>query len=74
MEFKKRKSVNARLKKFDCLAKDHSFIEVTEWTNGEGWDINIDDRHIALTMGELEAIIFLTKALDYKYKSNVEED
>lgn len=74
MEFKNRKSVNARLKTFDCLVKDHSFIEVTEWTNGEGWDINIDDKQISLTIGELEAINYLTKALDYEYKGNVEEN
>lgn len=74
MEFKNRKSVNTRLKKFDCLAKDHSFIEVTEWTNGEGWDINIDDKQISLTMGELEAINYLAKTLDYEYKDNMEED
>lgn len=34
------------------LAKKDDFIEVTEWTNGEGWDITINDKVIPLTRGE----------------------
>lgn len=37
MEFAERKSVNDKLRKYDHLAKDGDFIEITEWTNGEGW-------------------------------------
>lgn len=33
--------------------------------NGEGWDITINDRVIPLTRGELDAIDYLTKGLDY---------
>ena len=47
------------------LAKKDDFIEVTEWTNGEGWDITINDKVIPLTRGELDAIDYLTKGLDY---------
>lgn len=64
MEYVKRKSVNDKLRKYCHLAKDSDFIEVTEWVNGEGWDITINDRVISLTYGELEAINYLTKALD----------
>lgn len=64
MEYAKRKSVNDKLRKYCHLAKDSDFIEVTEWVNGEGWDITINDRVISLTYGELEAINYLTKALD----------
>lgn len=39
MEIYERKAVSDELKKYDHLAKDSDFIEVTEWTNGEGWDI-----------------------------------
>lgn len=41
MERANRKSVNDNLCKYDHLAKEDDFIEVTEWTNGEGWDITI---------------------------------
>lgn len=61
-----RKTVYDDLKKYDILAKEHSFIEVTEWTNGEGYDINIDDQKFTLTHGQLDAINYLTKVLDYE--------
>lgn len=67
MKVETRKSVNTELKKFDVLAKDSDFIEVTEWTNGEGWDIAINDKIISLTWGQLEAINYLTKALDVEF-------
>ena len=65
MEKVKRKSVNDNLQKYDYLAKDYEFIEVTEWRNGEGWDISINDKIIQLTVGQLDAINYLTKALEY---------
>lgn len=64
MEFANRKSVNDKLKKYSHLAKDSDFIEITEWANGEGWDITINDKVISITYGELEAINYLIKALD----------
>ena len=68
MEKVKRKSVNDNLQKYDYLAKDYEFIEVTEWRNGEGWDISINDKIIQLTVGQLDAINYLTKSLDYYHK------
>ena len=65
MEKVNRKSVNDNLQKYDYLAKDYEFIEVTEWRNGEGWDISINDKIIQLTVGQLDAINYLTKSLDY---------
>ena len=66
MELSNRKSVNDDLKKYCYLSKDGDFIEITEWSNGEGWDITINDRHFHLTHGELEAINYLSRALDYE--------
>lgn len=66
MEHYNKKSVSDKLKKYDCLAKDSDFIEVTEWHNGEGWDIVINDNFISLSWGQLEAIKYLTKSLDYE--------
>lgn len=63
MEFAERKSVNDKLRKYDHLAKDGDFIE---WTNGEGWDVTINEKQLLLTRGELEAIEYLTRSLDHK--------
>lgn len=65
MEITNRKSINDKLTKYDYLAKDDDFIEVTEWTNGEGYDIVINDKIISLTSGQLDAINYLTKSLEY---------
>lgn len=66
MEIKNRRCIIEDLNKFDIMAKKDDFIEVCEWTNSEGFDISITDKKfISLTRGELEAINFLTKSLDY---------
>ena len=71
MEKSTRKSVSDSLNKYDYLVNkdEHSFIEVTEWANGEGFDITIETKNksrlMSLTAGELEAINYLTKSLDY---------
>lgn len=65
MEFYKRKSISDNLHKYDHLAKKDDFIEISEWYNGEGYDITINEKVISLTIGQLEAIIFLTKTLDF---------
>ena len=60
-----RKAVSCNLEEFDPLfASGDVFIEVCEWKNGEGYDIAINDRHISLTHGELEAINFLAEQLN----------
>ena len=66
MEFNSRKSINDKLKKYDYLAKDNDFIEVIEWTNGEGYDIIINDKIISLTRGQIDAINYLVRSLEYK--------
>lgn len=72
MEITNRKSVSDSLKKYTWTNDENSFIEVTEWTNGEGWDINIcdngDNKIFSLHYGELEAINYLRKVLEYADK------
>jgi len=61
-----RQSVFTELKEFCHLSKEGSFIEMTEWKNGEGVDIVIasfQDRSIQLTFGELQAIRNLTNKI-----------
>ncbi len=61
---KTRKSVNASLRDFDYLAKEHDFIEVTEWTNLDGFDITINEKVMSFTHGELKGIKKLVKILN----------
>ena len=59
-----RKAVMATLDDYCHFAKKSDFIEVTQWENGEGWDITIeaehDSRMFKLTDGEMRALIVLT--------------
>lgn len=70
MKIENRKSIYDDLKNYDYLAKDNDFIEITEWTNGEGYDISIERNNLSklfnLTIGELDAINYLIKTLDFK--------
>ena len=52
------------LRKYCHLAKEHSFIEVTEWENGEGIDVAFDDKIFQLSWGQLEAINVLARYKD----------
>lgn len=67
METSKRKSIFDKLYKYDHLISDRNkYIEVTEWTNGEGIDVIIDDdKFISITYGELDAINYLQLSLKY---------
>lgn len=66
-KIEKVKTISVELKVFDYLAKDYDYITVTEWNNGEGWDIYVGDNHIGLTTGQLNAINILTNALDCNF-------
>lgn len=70
MEIYKRKTIYDKLSKYTYLAKDDSsYIEITEWKNGEGFDVDINNgKHFSLTFEELEAINYLVKALDIEQK------
>lgn len=66
------RSITAKTKTFDYIAKDSDYISVTEWSNGEGWDISLNDKMIGISRGMLEAINFLTTAVDRSI--NIEEN
>lgn len=66
------RSITAKTKTFDYLAKESDYISVTEWSNGEGWDISLNDKMIGISRGMLDAINFLTTAVDRSI--NIEEN
>lgn len=64
-EIIQRPSIFDKLRKYDYLAEEADFIEITEWTNKEGWDIAFKDRIVSLSIGELDAINHLTSLLKF---------
>jgi hypothetical protein len=52
----------------DAWHKEHDYIEVTEWKNGEGWDIEIStkegNKHVSLHFTEFAVMKELIALLD----------
>ncbi len=62
-----RKAVFSNLKKYDPLADEHDFIEITEWKNGEGFDVEIVSKvstRFQLSFGEFAAMKKLVKKIE----------
>ena len=67
MKVVNRKSVFCETKDYCHFAKDDNYIEVTEWSNGEGIDISVEDvefRTFSITHGQFELIKKLVKKLN----------
>ena len=62
-----RRAVFSELKKYCHMSSDNDYMEVTEWSNGEGYDICIDRKDggekFSLSYGEVELLMVL---LNYK--------
>ena len=43
----KRRAWTISINADDTWTKEGDFIEVTEWSNGEGWDINVESKHMS---------------------------
>jgi len=63
IEVNKRKAVFSEIKGYCIHAGDNDFIEVTNWSNGEGYDICIDRKNggekFSLTYGEFDLLTVL---------------
>lgn len=66
MEVTKVNQITDSLRKYTYSGKESDYITLTEWANGEGYDIDINGKLITLSDSELEAINYLTLALRYK--------
>jgi hypothetical protein len=67
IEIYKRKTIFAELKDYDYLSKENAYIEITEWNNGDGYDVNINnfqEQNFNITHGQLKAINKLIKKLE----------
>mgnify|MGYP000252750931 FL=1 len=60
IEVSQRRAVFSSLKPYCVLSGNDDYMEVTEWSNGEGYDIVIDRKgdveRFSLTHGELELL------------------
>ena len=62
-----RNAIFTELKEFDYLSKEDDFIEITEWYNGEGFDVTINsfgNFNFQLTWGQYKALRKLIKKLE----------
>ena len=66
MERKNLKSVSDDLNKYSYVAKEGDYITIIEWSNEEGWDIDLNGKLIQLHDTELEAINYLIQVLRYE--------
>ena len=69
-EFKtaKRDSVFSEIGEFCYLSKDTDFLEVTGWSNGDGFDVNLSsyngEQNMSLTYGQYKLLKKLIKQLN----------
>jgi hypothetical protein len=56
METYRRLSKFTELKHYCHMAKADDFMEVTEWHNGEGYDVTINEKTFSLTDGQLQCL------------------
>lgn len=68
------RSITTKMKMFDLTFRDSDYITVTEWSGSEGWDICLKDKMISISRDELEAINFLTTAVDRSISIEENED
>ena len=64
---KNRKCLFSEIGSYCYLSKPNDYVEITEWTNGEGVDINISDgagnRTISMTWGEFKLVKKMMKTI-----------
>ena len=63
----KRNSIFSELSEDDWSSEKDSYIEVTEWTNGQGYDVYINnyaERSISIGHNEFKLLKKLIKELD----------
>lgn len=73
MEKNLRKSVYDELHKYDYLAKENDYIEVTSWQNGEGFTVDLNNEILFnLTWGQFNALKYLGDTLDLSKKDEFE--
>lgn len=67
METSNRKAIFTELEEYCHLVKEHDFMEITEWSNAEGVDVDISRHYgndrFSLSWGEFKALQHLVLTL-----------
>lgn len=66
MEITKVNQITDSLKKYTHSGKESDYITLTEWANGEGYDIDINGKLITLSDSELDAINYLVLVMRFE--------
>lgn len=69
-----RKSIFSEVGEYCYLSKEHDYIEVTEWSNADGFDIDLSCSHggkLSLTWGQYRLLKKLVKQLDKEYNESL---
>jgi hypothetical protein len=56
VEVYQRQARFTELRPYDHTAKEHDFMEVCEWHNGEGFDVTVNDQVTSITWGQWECL------------------
>lgn len=62
-----RKSIFSELKGHCYVSKDNAYIEITEWSNGDGFDIDLSsygEQYMRMTWGQFKLLKKLVKKLE----------
>ena len=77
-EIHNRKAVMIDLSPFDILAKEFDCLEVTEWSNGEGFDVYLcrkdNENTYSFTYGELDAMYQALAKLGYTFEKLIDNE
>lgn len=65
VKYNKNVSISVDINDFYSTNNKDDFMEVTEWTNGLGWDISINDRKYSLSYEEYDLLQYLIMSLNY---------
>lgn len=66
MKIEKVRQITDSLKKYTYSGKESDYITLTEWANGEGYDIDINGKLITLSDSELDAINYLILVMRFE--------
>jgi hypothetical protein len=70
MEKYQRNTIFSEIKEYCYLSAEHDFIEISEWKNGDGFDVIISNRgteeRIPITWGQFKLLKKMVKKLDSK--------
>ena len=66
MKITNKKSILVDLEDYCIISPEHSYMEVTEWNNGEGVDVDINGETFDITYGQFYALKKMIEKLNKK--------